>query len=108
MVSDGIIVIETPIWASGVYDEDLDAVLDQYYFGEANFRCTSDSFTSIITNFEDNIMTIYYTESLDPTGPQIIKCTNWRSPILPEVVTGFFIITKDMDEDIIDFSSDLI
>jgi hypothetical protein len=52
-------------------------------------------------------MTIKYSESLDPTGPVVIICKNWRNPILPEVITGFSVLTLGILRNAIDFTPNL-
>jgi hypothetical protein len=61
-----------------------------------------------VTEIRENFMTITYKESLDPTGPVTIKCINWRNPILPEIATGFSLLTLDILGDAIDFTPDLL
>jgi hypothetical protein len=34
MLSEGMIIIETPIWANAIYDSDIDSVIDLFYFGD--------------------------------------------------------------------------
>jgi hypothetical protein len=67
------------------------------YFGSDNFECTSASFASTqfsIDPSNSNIIVIQYTGRVGKDNDFVtITCTNWRNPIVPEVISGFSIKT---------------
>jgi hypothetical protein len=68
----------------------------EYPIGDPTFTCASDDFTSIdISKSKDEILFIEYTEALTADLPITITCTNYRNPLLPEMVSGFSILTFD-------------
>jgi hypothetical protein len=54
LFSEGIIVFETPIYTSGIYNHELEQVVDEFYFGDEDFTCSSESFTSFTYEYQFN------------------------------------------------------
>lgn len=82
-----------------------------FYSGDAEFQCESSNFTSITQTLDGGNILLEYTsnvESLNASAQIVIKCTNWRNPVTPSLVTGFSILTFNTNRAPIDFSSDLI
>jgi hypothetical protein len=94
-VDSGVIKITVPKWAT-IYDSDSSSSKTLYPIDDDDFSCTSDSFTSInISESENEILYIKYTESLTTDALVTITCTNWRNPTKAESVSGFSILTYD-------------
>jgi hypothetical protein len=91
----GAIKITVPEWGM-IYDDELAMSKTIYPIGDSDFSCSSDAFTSIdISESENEKLYIKYTESLTSDVKVTITCTNWRNPTLPEVISGFSILTYD-------------
>lgn len=108
MSTPGSIQINVPLWYA-YYDIELGEEVDQYPNGEDAFACSSDTFGAfVMSTSAGGVIKLDYTEILGAaTDPVVIVCTNWRNPIWPKVVSGFYIRTLDEHGDLMDKSISL-
>lgn len=66
-------------------------------FDVAKFECSSTSFVSILRQARsENLWKIEYSALTGAeTDPIKIICIYWSNPIVPELSTGYYIVTKD-------------
>lgn len=60
MLQDGVIILETPLWSNAQYDVENQLFVDEYFFGDSAFLCSSESFESFEYHVNEHFMKIKY------------------------------------------------